>query len=119
MPFFFHLHTLVHRKHSYLGLNQLHSLSPHTLEVLEDAQCALPLHLLHGHVQEDESTGPPHPGTAVDQEGRGQGDRVLPPDAMDEGDEGHGVARDSVIRPGCVEHVGDSPLMFWVKLLQE
>ena len=40
-------------------------------------------------------------------------------DTMDEGDEGHGIARDSVIRPGCVEHVGDGPLMFWVRLLQE
>ena len=78
----------------------------------EHTQCPLSLHLLDGQVEEDECPGPPHPCTTVDQEGRGQGCRVLLADTTDEGDERHGIARDSVVRPGCVQHVGDRPLLF-------
>ena len=108
----------IHSSCKYLSLDHLNSLSPHTLEVLEDTQGPLPPHLLYGQVQEDEGTSPPHPGTAVDQEGRGQGGGVFLADATDEGDEGHGVARDSVVRPGSVEHVGDSQLSFFVCCLE-
>ena len=74
------------------------------LEVLEDTQSSLTPHLLHGQVQEDEGSSPPHPGTAVDQEGCGQRGRVLLADTTDERDDGHGVVRYSMVRPGCVEH---------------
>ena len=95
---------------TYQSLHHLHSLGPHVLEVLEDTQSSLSLHLLHGQVQEDECPSPPHPGTAVDQEGCGQGGGVFLADTTDEGDERHGIARDSMIRPGSVEHVGHSQL---------
>ena len=89
----------------YLCLDQFHSLVPHSVEVLEHTQSSLCLHLLRGQVEEDERSRPPHPGTAVDQERGGEGGGVLLPDTADEGDERHGVARDSVIRPGRVQHV--------------
>ena len=54
------------------------------LEVLEDPQSSLTPHLLHGQVQEDEGSSPPHPGTAVDQEGCGQRGGVLFTDTTDE-----------------------------------
>ena len=95
-------------------LDHLHSLSPHVLEVLEDTQSSLTPHLLHGQVQEDEGSSPPHPGTAVDQEGCGQGGGVLLADTTDEGDEGHGVVRYSMVRPGCVEHVSHCQLSPWL-----
>ena len=72
--------------------------------MLEDTQSSLTPHLLHGQVQEDEGSSPPHPGTAVDQEGCGQRGGVLLADTTDERDEGHGVVRYSMVRPGCVEH---------------
>ena len=91
----------------YLCLNQLHSLGSHTLEPLKHTQSSLSLHLLHGKVEEDECPRSPHPCTAVDQERGGQGDGVLLADTTNERDERHGVAGNSVIRPGGVEHVGD------------
>ena len=95
-------------------LDHLHSLCPHILEVLEDTQSSLTPHLLHGQVQEDEGSSPPHPGTAVDQEGCGQRGGVLLADTTDERDEGHGVVRYSMVRPGCVEHVGHCQLLLWL-----
>ena len=99
---------------TYQSLDHLHSLSPHVLEVLEDTQSSLTPHLLHGQVQEDEGSSPPHPGTAVDQEGCGQRGGVLLAHTMDEGDKGHGVARYSMVRPGCVEHVRHYQLLSWL-----
>ena len=81
--------------------------------MLEDTQSSLTPHLLHGQVQEDEGSSPPHPGTAVDQEGCGQRGGVLLVDTTDERDEGHGVVRYSMVRPGCVEHVGHCQLLLW------
>ena len=82
--------------------------------MLEDTQSSFCLHLLHGQIQEDECPSSPHPGTAVDQEGCGQRGGVLLADTTDEGDERHGIARDSMIRPGGVEHVGDCQLSPWL-----
>ena len=107
------------REGPYLGLNQLHSLGPQVLEVMEDTQSSLHLHLLHGQVQKDECPSSPHPGTAVDKEGCGQRGGVLLADTTDERDERHGIARDSMIRPGGVEHVGDCSLLLWIKCLQK
>ena len=73
--------------------------------MLEDTQSSLTPHLLHGQVQEDEGSSPPHPGTAVDQEGCSQRGGVLLADTTDERNEGHGVVRYSMVRPSCVEHV--------------
>ena len=72
--------------------------------MLEDTQRSLTPHQLHDQVQEDEGSSPPHPGTAVDQEGCGQRGGVLLADTTDERDEGHGVVRYSMVRPGCVQH---------------
>ena len=86
--------------HTDQCLDHLHSLCPHILEVLEDTQSSLTPHLLHGQVQEDEGSSPPHPGTAVDQEGCGQRGGVLLADTTNERDEGQGVVRYSMVRPG-------------------
>ena len=86
--------------------------------MLEDTQSSLTPHLLHGQVQEDEGSSPPHPGTAVDQEGCGQRGGVLLADTTDERDEGHGVVRYSMVRPGCVEHVGHCQLLLWLLQLR-
>ena len=86
--------------------------------MFEDTQSSLTPHLLHGQVQEDEGSSPPHPGTAVDQEGCGQRGGVLLVDTTDERDEGHGVVRYSMVRPGCVEHVGHCQPLVWKRSLE-
>ena len=89
----------------YLCLNHLHSLGADALQRLIHTQSSLTPHLLHDPVQEDEGTSPTHPSTAVDQQGWVQGGWVLFPDSPDEGDERHGIARHSMVWPGCVVHV--------------
>ena len=73
--------------HTNQCLDHLHPLVPHTLKVVEDAHCPLTPHLLEGQVQEDEGTGPPNPGTAVDEERCCQRGRVHLADTAEEGDE--------------------------------
>ena len=102
----------------YLCLDQLHSLSSHGLEVAVHTQCALSLHLLHDSVQEDEGPSAAHPCTAVDQEGLVQAGWVLSADSPDEGDDGHGVARDSMVWPGSVVHVSHTQLSLWLQPLK-
>ena len=86
----------------YPRLHHLHSLCAEVTNTLADTEGVLSPHLLHHHIQSDESAGAAHTSTAVDQQWLVLGDREQFTDVTNEPDDRHDIIRNSVIWPGSV-----------------
>ena len=80
-------HSVFYKVACDLCLDHLHALCAKILEVFEDTESALSLHLLHHTVQQDEGASTTNSCTAVDQQWLVQVGWVLLADSTDEGND--------------------------------
>ena len=96
----------------YLSLDHSAALSPQFQDALVDIDASLSLQNLQHDVQDNESPSPPHPCTAVNEQGRRVRGEVRLADVPDEPQESCGIARNTVVGPGLEVVVDYVPLLF-------
>ena len=103
----------------YQSLDHLHTLCSQISNVLADTEGGLSLHLLHHHIQSDESPGATHTCTAVYQQwcvlGGGEQFTDMTNDPYDR----HEIVWNSVIWPGCVVELSHCHWLFLCQFLHE
>ena len=88
--------------YTYIRLNHLHALCSEVPNALVDTESGLSLHLLHHHIQSNESAGATDTCTAVDKQWLFLGDGEEFSDVANETDDRHDIVWNSVIRPSSV-----------------
>ena len=105
-------------KPSIIGTHQClhhpHALCTEVSHTLVYTESPLSLHLLHHHIQSDESPSATHTCTAVHQQWLVQGDRVQFTHMTNETDDRHDIVWYSMIWPGSIVELSDSQwILIW------